>query len=291
MKKILILGDGFLGTAIKSFALNNFEVHSTTKRIELLNERVWYFDVHQREILESLILKLQPEIVINCIALANVESCEINREDAYKINLEFPIFLAKVCKIIDHRMKVIHISTDHFNSDMPVPRDETVVFGCPNYYSFTKMKSDEILSRFFPNVLVLRTNFFGYNIRSTNSLIDFALSKFNSGQKFYGFTDILFNPVSVNFLFTAIQNLISNGCSGVFNIASDRVISKFDFFEIVEEVLFGHNRLVKAGLMSAQPHLVSRPKYMALDNSKFKSVSGIKVPTIESMIREVLASV
>ncbi len=291
MKKILILGDGFLGTAIKNFALNNFEVHSTTKRIEFLNERVLYFDVNQRENLKSLIHKLQPEIVINCIALANIEGCEINREDAYKINLEFPIFLAQVCKIINHKMKVIHISTDHFNSDMPVPRDETVVFNCPNYYSFTKMKSDETLSKNFPNVLVLRTNFFGYNIRSTNSLINFALSKLNSGQEFIGFTDILFNPVSVNFLFSAIQNLIYNHCSGVFNIASDRVISKFNFFEIVEKELFGYNRFVKKGLMSAQPHLVNRPKYMALDNSKLKLVSGIKVPTIESMIREVLASV
>jgi dTDP-4-dehydrorhamnose reductase len=288
MRRILILGDGFLGKNLKSLFTGEFEVYSTTRRRTNLDEDEYFFQVNQMQDFQNLILSSKPDIVINCIAITNIENCELNKNLAYMVNLEFPIFAAQSLDEIDSGIKFIHISTDHFNSGKYYPRNESVEMQYPNYYSFSKMRADELLGNYFPNSLVLRTNFFGHDERCSNSLFDFAVMNFRKSLEITGYKDVFFNPVSIPVLSLIIHKLIDSQCMGVYNVSSKRVISKFDFLLMIEAIGFGENRLVKEGSISSNSNLIKRANYLALDNSKLVTSLDLEIPTIESMIKDTL---
>jgi dTDP-4-dehydrorhamnose reductase len=288
MRRLLILGDGFLGKNLKSLFAGEFDVCSTTRRRANVGEDEYFFQVDQMQDFQNLILSSKPDIVINCIAITNIEDCELNKNLAHMVNLEFPIFAAQCLEEIDSGIKFIHISTDHFDSEKYDPRNESVEMQYPNYYSFSKMRADELLGSYFSNSLVLRTNFFGHDRRFSNSLFDFAIINFRKSLEIIGYTDVFFNPVSIPILSLIIHKLIYSQCTGVYNVSSKRVISKFDFLLMIETIGFGGNRLVKEGSIYSNSNLIKRANYLALDNSKLVTSLDLEIPTIESMIKDML---
>jgi dTDP-4-dehydrorhamnose reductase len=59
---------------------------------------------------ERLLDEKQPEYLIHCAAMADVDSCERNPEAAWQINSQVPAQLAKLCA--QRKIGFLHISTD-----------------------------------------------------------------------------------------------------------------------------------------------------------------------------------
>ncbi len=94
-KKILILGaTGRLG----NYLLNNFN-----KEIYNLYVNENSIDLSIFENLENLITKVKPDIIINTIALTNVNDCEKNIYKAFKSNTEV---VKNLSDIIKNRKKI-----------------------------------------------------------------------------------------------------------------------------------------------------------------------------------------
>lgn len=105
--KILITGaSGMLGYDLQ----RNHENHE----LILFNSKT--LDITNKQIVNEKIGKIEPDIVINAAAYTNVDACEKNYDDAYKVNALGPKNLAKVCKELD--IPLVHISTDYvFNGE------------------------------------------------------------------------------------------------------------------------------------------------------------------------------
>jgi dTDP-4-dehydrorhamnose reductase len=98
--KILILGArGMLGTEVSKVFPD-----ATKWDIEEL-------DVTSRKQVIDKITKLKPDLVVNCAAYTDVDSCEDNRDFCFKINGEAVESIAKACGTIN--AKLIHFSTDY----------------------------------------------------------------------------------------------------------------------------------------------------------------------------------
>ena len=53
----------------------------------------------------------RPEILINCVAMADVDRCESDSEWAYAVNASGPRFLARACRKVG--AEIVHVSTDY----------------------------------------------------------------------------------------------------------------------------------------------------------------------------------
>jgi dTDP-4-dehydrorhamnose reductase len=136
------------------------------------------------------------------------------------------------------------------------------------------------------NAIVIRTNFFHFDFKNPTSFLDKLV--INSGNKVItqSFNDVWFTPVSTKTLISYLCKLLKLNFSGLVNVSSNEVISKYDFHQTVLNCL-------NISIDSHRPFSVDgiklralRPKYMALDNGKLVKITRINTPSIYDMIAE-----
>ena len=142
------------------------------------------------------------DTIIHCAAYTDLNYCELEPLKAFRLH-------ATVVRILqDHCDKLIYISTN--------PTDSL------RYYYLSKQSGEDIaLQR--PDDLVIRTNIYGLG-----GLFEWAVFNLKSSNKFFGYDDVVFNPVSVHQLADFIFNN-SKDFFGVVNVCSDSIISKHQF--------------------------------------------------------------
>lgn len=68
-------------------------------------------DITNEEQVRNIVYELNPKCVVNCAAYTNVEKAEEEKDIAFKVNADAPMYMAKVCKEL--QIPMIHISTDY----------------------------------------------------------------------------------------------------------------------------------------------------------------------------------
>ena len=217
------------------------------------------------------------DVIINCIGLADVERCESEPFLANQLNNEVPKFLSKVS--YDRNIKLVHISTDHFVANGSLLASEDSTINAVNNYGLTKLMGEKSVLDFNKNSLIIRTNFFGHDYNKNNSLTDWLVSKLINNNQVYGFSDIYFSPVSINFLAEAVLEILKLKYSGVLNVSSNECISKYDFLVKVSKIFQLNSELIESVKSNSIAGRVSRPKNMCLDNQKLESLIDFKVPS------------
>ena len=95
---------------------------------------------------ERLIRQFSPNIIINCAAYTQVDNCEIEKELAWKVNVNGAENLAQSME--KHGGRLIHISTDYvFDGRKKIPRPY-IEADEPNpvsFYGVTKQESEKVV--------------------------------------------------------------------------------------------------------------------------------------------------
>jgi len=101
--KIAILGAcGRLGAALMREYREKFDVTGFNHA---------QLDLSDHAQLREMLGTLKVDLMINAAAFTNVDGCETQREEAFRINAEAPRVLAEICR--DKSAKLIHFSTDY----------------------------------------------------------------------------------------------------------------------------------------------------------------------------------
>lgn len=280
--KILILGaSGFLGSILHKFLGASHQVVGTTTRNGLSSPSLLTFKYTNQYSLQQLIISVKPDCVINCIALADVDFAEINEALALKLNFELPQDLSSICDL--ERVRLIHISTDHFESSESGLRESDVPIPV-NIYGKTKLLGDIAVLKNSKSAVVVRTNFFGRSASRNKGLVDFVDKALNSPEPIFGYENIVFNPVGAHFLGTCIHKLIHSKYAGILNVASPDFISKFEFLRLVAAKLKLDSTRVSPQNYNSSFGLANRPHCMVLNISQFEKFLGIEIPTIETQL-------
>lgn len=107
--------------------------------------------------LRANILLHNPSVIINAAAYNNVDAAESEREIAMQINAFGPKNLAIIAN--DLGIPIIHVSTDYvFDGTKASPYYESDEPNPVNYYGYTKLRGEELVSKANPNFIVLRTS-------------------------------------------------------------------------------------------------------------------------------------
>src|SRR4026209_644927 len=112
MARILITGvSGLLGINLALEVLREYEVIGLDRgKLKSAPFQVLKADLLQANEIDSIIESTNPDWLINCAALANLEMCEADPVQARSLNTDLPGELATACA--KRKIRFIHISTD-----------------------------------------------------------------------------------------------------------------------------------------------------------------------------------
>ena len=243
-------------------------------------------DLFTKNSIKMVLDSYEIDIVINCIGLTNIEACEKNPFEAYKLNSHLPGIIANACNSTN--TKLIHISTDHLFDDHNILHSEEDEVRLINVYAKSKYEGElEVLNN-CDSSIICRTNFFGYGPAHKNSFSQWIEESAKNNKEIVLFTDVFFTPVSGKNLAFYAHKLLEKNFSGIFNISTDKTISKFDFGKLICKKLNIPSSSILQGSIDDKSNLVRRPKGMGLSNAKLTEALNNENLGIERQIESIL---
>lgn len=235
--KILVLGvTGMLGHAVFSLfqERGEYQIWGTLRKQEDLN----YFplntheylitglDVLNQHDLSQVIVRVKPQVVINCIGLVKQFAAAEDPLIALPINAMFPHLLAKLCASADARL--IHISTDCVFSGKKGNYKESDPSDAEDLYGKSKFIGE---LKNLAHALTLRTSIIGHELYSKKGLVEWFLSQSNSVK---GFKKAIFSGLPTRELAGIIHDYIipQTDLSGLYHVAVDP-ISKYELLVLI----------------------------------------------------------
>jgi dTDP-4-dehydrorhamnose reductase len=177
--------------------------------------------------ISRLISDHQPHLVVHCAAMANVDVCEKQPDQAMRINAEVPGELAAICR--EKNIKLVHISTDAVFDGLRGDYSEEDAANPLSVYASSKLAGEKNVLRNYPQALIARVNFYGFSLRGSRSLAEFFLERLSTGQPVNGFVDVMFCPLYVVALIEILMQMVSKDLSGLYHVVSPESLSKYSF--------------------------------------------------------------
>ncbi len=162
MKKILVTGsNGLLGQKLTERILtqNDFELIATSKGANRYTQKEGYIYVDmdisdERKVMEVM-ERLKPDVIINTAAMTNVDTCEIEKEKCWALNVEAVAYLIKACE--KYQMQLVHLSTDFIFDGADGPYTEDAEPNPLSYYGESKLAAEDLLKNSSIKWTILRT--------------------------------------------------------------------------------------------------------------------------------------
>ena len=231
--------------------------------------------------------KVRPEVIINLMALTDVDRCETHPHEAYLINVKPVENLCGWMRTASAHCHLIQISTDQLYDGLgPHPEEEMTI---RNYYAMSKL-AGEFAARAVSST-ILRTNFVGRSVREGRvSLTDWLYTALRRGEPINVFDDVLFNPLSISTLCERIESCIAKRPLGIFNLGSHDGMSKADFaFAFANAVGLSTAKLARNSFTDSGALAARRPTDMRMQCDRFEDCMVSRLPRLIDEIH-VLAS-
>ena len=226
------------------------------------------------------------DLIINCAGFTNVEANEKYPERSWSDNVVVASNLSDFSR--SRNIKFVHISTDHFDSEIKCPRSELADIFPVNQYGYAKIEAEKTILNFNQQALVIRSNFFGRSKSSSSSLLDWILNQIQEKRTINGYSDVYFSPLSIEVLIQSIDELVNKNLFGIYNLGSHDVVSKLDFIKFIYQHLGIDNNLLLESSIEFNAALTKRPKFMALDSGKYERDSKLSMPKVQDMLKSEL---
>lgn len=228
--RLLITGaSGLLGINLAMESLRAHEVVGVDRgKLKSAPFKVVRADLTHKDAIESVIDSTQPEWLINCAALANLEACEADSFQAKVLNTDLPGELATACA--KRNIRFVHISTDAvFDGTKEGFYTEEDELSPPGVYSQTKLDGEGVVREVNPNAIIARVNFYGWSLGRRRSLAEFFVNNLSEGKNVNGFTDVIFCPMLVNDTSRLLLEMLQKDLSGLYHLVGAQPMSKYQF--------------------------------------------------------------
>ena len=294
MKKLLVLGvSGLTGYKIAQQSFAKFDVYGiyNTRPIKLNEGTFTQLNISDSEQLSQYFSEIQPDIVINTTALHNVDYCEENPQETFRINSEAVKNIQKYSN--RYGSKFVHISTDYVfdgskqipykESDMPVPLSE---------YGRSKLQgekfpldSDGVVIR--PSVVYGWTPFeLSGTTSSSGKPMNFAiwlLSKLNKNEKLSIVTDQFSTATLADTLAKSAIKLAEGNKTGLFHVSGLSCESRYEFsVKFAKKFGYEENQIIPID-SSKFKQKAKRPSYSCLDCTKARDI-GLELLNTEDSL-------
>jgi len=285
--KILITGaSGLYGSKLAELAVaRNLEVYSCDVQELPVCGNFVKFDVSHRELVHDAFKRIKPDVVVHAATLTDVDKCELNKELAWKINVDGTKNIVEAAKSAGSFL--IYISTDYvFNgelgnykeSDKPDPI---------NYYGLTKLKAEEMVktqTEYFiarPSVI--------YGSTPAAGKVNFALwliETLRKGEHAKIITDQWNTPTLNTNLAEMTLEVIERRLTGTFHLCGATRVNRNEFAQLIAETFGLDKNLIDPALSSQFKWPAKRPTDSSLDTTKAQQTLKNKPLAINEALKQ-----
>ena len=281
---MLITGaNGMLGSKLVSFFSQSYNVSAVDREASIfacaLDTHV--VDLSTESDTQRLIELVNPDIVIHCAGLVNVDFCEKNPDLAYATNVAATRYLAQACS---PNALFVYVSTDQVYGSTPNQPETSSSLTQLNQYAITKFQGEEVVRELCFSHIIARTNIFGWNMKQGRvSSAEWIVNSVKSGDTIHLFNDYIFSPIYVGLFAEIIQQLIGNKFEGTINLGARDYCSKLEFGLALTKGLNLNSKYIYSKSIQDHDFTAIRFPDMRMNVSKLTSL-GIIVPSFRESI-------
>lgn len=228
----------------------------------------------------------RPDIIINCAGMTDVDECEANKEEAFRVNA----IGARNLSIIAGKIsaKLVHISTDDiFNGTKEKPFDE---FDEPNpstIYGKSKLAGERYVKEFTRKHFIIRSSWvYGHKSNFVTKVIAAAKNK----QTLHIANDQYGSPTSAQELAQFITYIMNTNEYGTYHMTCLGVCSREEFAKEILKQLNIETQFV--GVPTSQADFTSQhPSYTVLDDLILRILNDYQVSTWQDALNDYLKEV
>ncbi|MDE6951881.1 MAG: dTDP-4-dehydrorhamnose reductase [Lachnospiraceae bacterium] len=281
MKKIMITGcNGQLGRALN-------RLYEREQNITLFNtdvfpdENITALDITDVDAVLSFVREKKPDAIINCAAHTNVDKCETDIDNAYKINAVGPRNLSIAAS--ETGAKLMHISTDYvFPGTQNRPLTEFDPVGPTSMYGKTKLAGENFVKEFSEKHFIIRTAWlYGDGKNFVKTMLRLAEDHREVGvvKDQYG------TPTSAAELAKAVKYLLPTDNYGLFHGTCEGSCSWADF---AAEIFRLAGKDTKVNYITTEEFAspTKRPAYSILDNYMLRLTTDFTFAPWQDAIEE-----
>ena len=221
-EKVLIIGEGQIGSDLYSYLKKNINTFKTTRNIKLTNEKTFYFDLEKPS---YEFLQNQFTAVVICASATNISLIEKKPRKFRNINVVNTIKLIK--ELSKNKIFIIFLSSNTvFDGKKQFYKysDKT----CPiSMYGKYKCEVEEYLNyNLKKKSCILRLT----RVISKNTpIIEYWNKELNNGKIIWAYKDTFLAPVKILKVIQTIQILIKKKKNGIFQLGGNKEMSNFEF--------------------------------------------------------------
>ena len=255
-KTVIFGGNGMLGRALQPYWQNeDLKIVSRTSLIQI--------DVRDLKVLRRFLDDEKPDLIINCVANINFNSCEEEPEDAMRTNALPCGVMAEYSQ--ERGAKLVYISSDCTR--------EVV-----NMYGKSKLEGEN-LARKDSRSLIIRTNIIG-----DASFGKWAYETIQNDRECVLFEDYITSGIDVwsfgrilkDMIGDEMKNGIKEEYQGIWNIGSHGSASKMRYMQEMARIM--KKKLARARIGSVTSLKPTRNLDTTLDVSKTEEALGYEFP-------------
>jgi len=288
-EKALVFGaTGLLGFNFLYYYKKKFKIYANENNSKIYIKDVKYVRILKQNrninynFLFSEIKKINPDFIINCAALTNIDKCEKKVVQSLNLNCNLPSVLSTICNELN--IKFVHFSTDQLFGKKKKRKDENAKPFPISVYGKHKYLAEKQIFKNNPSSLIVRSNFFGWS-KKEKQLTDKIIKNLRSNIKTYLYDDYFFTPINVSYLLENVFRLLQKKKSGIFNIAGEQRISKYKFGILIADCLKLNKKLIIKSSIKKNQFIAKRCAELSLSNSKLKKNIKTFIPSIYKQIK------
>lgn len=283
MLKVLITGsNGMLGSCLAMNLSGNYDIYMTSRQLQrsLPQSLKYYSKDLADESYSDLIEWSNPDAIIHCAAITDVNFCQKNPEQAFLINSHSVKKLSNYCP----HAKIIFISSDAVFPSSPMSH-----FDCPlspqTVYGMSKVKGERFLCESTNPHLIVRTTIVGSKFNHTASgFVDWLLASLQQLEPVSLYEDNLFTPISIWDLALEIDFLLSSPITGIWNISGSEACSKHSFGLYLAQKMELDTSLISKGLLSLQNAAIPRCLDQSMSSIDYMKAFDRALPSIDATV-------
>lgn len=298
MRLVLLGYNSFVGSALSEFYSTKSDVEiiyvgrKCSNKLNVVKFEVQN-DIEQLQSdISSLIHDLHVNsdtILVNCVSMGDVDKCETNKEECRFQNLEFVKQLYLQLAKLNFR-KLIHFSTNAVYDGENAPYNELSTCNPVNYYGKIKLTADKyLLEQNDSRVIVARpiTMYGKVPPGGRPNPTSMIINQLSNGKHLKLVDDVLVNILYIGDLVRTIDKLVNVDFSGLINISSDEIYSRYDLGLKIAEIMGIDANLIESVTSSEFKTIAPRPLNTSFDNSLMKKF-GIQPMPLSDVVQELL---